>query len=351
MDIEALERRARELLDPAVYDYYAGGAGLERTVAENRAAWGRLLLRPRVLRDVGTVRTGTTVLGTDSRLPILIAPMAYQRLAHDDGEIAMARAAAEAGIVMVVSTLATTSLEDVATGAPRAPRWFQLYVHRDRGLTKDLLGRAAAAGYEAIVLTVDLPVLGHRPRDDRHRFTLPPHLQMANFGVGSPLADGSALAAYADTSLDPTLTFEDLAWIRQASGLPLVVKGVLRADDAVASVDAGASAVIVSNHGGRQIDTVVSGAQALPEVVAAIGDRAEVYVDGGVRDGTDVVKALALGARAVLVGRPFLWALATAGQRGVTELLEALRADLVRTMALCGLRAPEEVEPDLVTGG
>jgi len=349
MDLVSLERQARERLAPPAYDYYAGGADDELTLADNVAAWSRLRLRPHVLRDVSAVGTGVTVLGTPVQLPVLVAPMAYQRLATDQGERATARAAAAAGTVMLVSTLATVPLEDVAAAAPGAPRWFQLYVHKDRGLTEELVRRAATAGYRALVLTVDLPVLGYRPRDERNAFTLPEGLEMANVGRTTEDTDEmSALRLYAAREMDAALTPADIEWLRGLADLPVLVKGVLRGDDARLAVEAGAAGVIVSNHGGRQLDGAIAGADALPEVAAAVGGRAEVYVDGGVRRGTDVVKALALGARAVLVGRPVLWGLACGGEEGAVQVLDGLRAELVRALALCGTPSPAEVTRDLV---
>lgn len=349
MNLHDLEDRARAALSPQSYDYYAGGSDDERTLAENLASWGRLQLRPRVLRDVSAVDTSTTVLGTEVAGPVLVAPTAAHRLAVEEGEAATARGAAAAGALMVLSTLATVSLEDVAEAAPGAPRWFQLYIRRDRGWSAELVQRAEAAGYRAIVLTVDLPVLGHRRRDDRHPPGLPEGLELVHFR-GRTSTDGQWLAATARTDLDSSLTFDDIGWVAEHTTLPVVVKGVLRDDDAAACVDAGAKAVVVSNHGGRQLDTAVSGAAALSEVVEAVGDRVEVYVDGGVRSGTDVVKALALGARAVLVGRPVLWALATGGEDGVAALLEHLVAETAHAMALCGAAQPTDLTPDLVVG-
>jgi 4-hydroxymandelate oxidase len=346
MDMAELERDARERLDPVAWDYFEGGADDEITVAENVAAWNRIRLRPHVLRDVSTVDTGTPVAS-----PVLVAPTAYQRLAHDDGEKATAAGAARAGTLMIVSTLATVALEDVAAAAPQAPRWFQLYVRRDRGHTKDLVARAVAAGYRALVLTADLPVLGFRRRDERNRFTLPQGMELANFRVPVPEAEGSAIADFADNELDPGVTLADLEWLQGLSDLPILVKGVLRGDDAAASVGAGASGVIVSNHGGRQLDTAVTGIEALPDVVEAVDGRAEVFVDGGVRRGTDVVKALAYGARAVLVGRPVLWGLAVGGAEGVTAVLDGLTQEVARAFALCGVRSVHEVDADLVASG
>ncbi len=348
MDFEELELAARSAMDPSAYDYFAGGADDELTLADNLAAWRRIRLRPHVLRDVDEVSAATTVLGTPVAMPVLVPPMGYQRLAHDDGELATARAAASAGTVMVVSSFATVSMEDVAAAAPGGVRWFQLYVLRDRGLTGELVQRAAAAGYTAIVLTVDLAVLGRRRRDERNRFTLPPGMEMANIARPVPSVDGSGLAAFAASDVDPTLSFDDIGWLRGLTDLPVVVKGVLRGDDAAAAVDAGAAGVIVSNHGGRQLDTAQATVDALPDVVAGVGGRAEVLVDGGVRNGTSVVKALALGARAVLVGRPVLWGLVTGGASGVESVLAQLREEVERAMALCGAATVGGVEPDLL---
>lgn len=348
MDLTELEQRAAASIDPAAWDYYRSGADDEITLAENLASWTRILLRPHVLRDVETVDIATSVLGTEVRSPVLVAPTAYHRLAHPDGEVATAQGAAAAGCLMVVSTLATVALEDVAAAAPEAPRWFQLYVRRDRGITTELIQRAVSAGYRALVLTVDLPVLGFRRRDERNRFTLPQGMEMANFRLAVPQAERSGLAQFADDALDPTLGPRDVAWVAEESGLPVLVKGVLRGDDAVTAVDAGAAGVVVSNHGGRQLDTAVSGAGALPEVSAALAGRGEIYVDGGVRRGSDVVKALALGARAVLVGRPILWGLATGGARGVQEVLDGFAEETARAFALCGVRTCNEVTADLL---
>jgi 4-hydroxymandelate oxidase len=346
MDVHDLEAQARAQLTGQAYDYFAGGADDELTLADNERSWEQLRLRPHVLRDVSVVQTSTTVLGEEVAAPVLVAPMAAQRLAHDEGEAATARGTAAAGTVMIASTISTVSLEDTAAAEPDAPRWFQLYIRKDRGWAEELVLRADAAGYRAIVLTVDLPVLGRRRRDDRHPPGLPEGLRMANLPDASEA--GQWLAATARDDLDPALTPDDIGWLRSLTDVPVVVKGVLRADDARECVAAGAAGVIVSNHGGRQLDTAVTGVQALPEVAAAVGDRAEVYVDGGIRRGTDVVKALALGARAVLVGRPVLWALAVGGADGVRDLLLALQESTARAMALCGARSVEECTPDLV---
>jgi 4-hydroxymandelate oxidase len=350
LHLDALEAEARQRLARGVYDYIAGGADAELTVAANLAAWPRMALRPRVLRDVSAVSTATTVLGAPVATPVVVAPMAYHRMAHPDGEAASVAGAAAAGAAYVLSTQATVSVEEVAAAAPEGLRWFQVYVVRDRGWTAELAARAAAAGYRALVLTVDVPLLGNRLRDLRNDFRLPTGLKPAN---APPTAAARQRELEVDViaqagQFDPGLTFDAVGWLAEASGLPVLVKGVLRGDDAVACLDAGAAGVVVSNHGGRQLDTVVATADALAEVVAAVGDRTEVYVDGGVRRGTDVVKALALGARGVLVGRPVLWALATGGAAGVERLLTGLTAELSLAMALCGAPTVADLTPDLI---
>ena len=352
LDLEALEAAARERLDQGVYDYIAGGAEDERTVAGNLAAWSRLALRPHVLRDVTEVSTATTLLGSEVPVPLLVAPMAYHRMCHPDGEAASAAGAAAAGALYVCSTQATMSVEEVALAAPEAARWFQVYVVRDRGWTAELVARAAAAGYSALVLTVDVPLLGSRLRDLRNDFRLPVGLSPANAPpAGAARQRELAVDVLAQAGqFDPGLTPEVIGWLAERSGLPVVVKGVLRGDDAAACLEAGAAGVVVSNHGGRQLDTVVATADALAEVVAAVGDRAEVYVDGGVRRGTDVLKALALGARAVLVGRPVLWGLAVGVAAGVERVLSGLAGELRLAMALCGATGVGELSSDLVAG-
>ena len=347
MDLAALEQAARARLDPAVYDYLAGGADAELTLADNLAAWSRLRLRPRVLRDVRRVDTATTVLGAPLPAPIMVAPTAYHGLVHPDGELATAAGAAAAGSLMILSTQSNRPLEEVARHTPGAPRWFQVYVNVDHAFTDELVGRAAAAGYAALVLTADLPVLGNRLRDVRNRLEFPPDMVLGNaverFGAG---ADVFAHASQFDAGLEPAT----IAWLRDRSGLPVLVKGVLRGDDAEAFVAAGAAGIVVSNHGGRQLDTALAGADALPEVVAAVDGRVEVLVDGGVRQGTDVVKALCMGARGVLVGRPVLWGLATGGADGVRAVLQGLHEELQRAMALCGAVGLAELTPDLIAG-
>lgn len=330
------ETLARERLPVAVYDYYAGGAGDEITVRENELAWTRPRLIPRMLVDVSVVDCRTSVLGQSISMPIITAPTALNKLAHPDGECAIARAVAAEGTLQVLSTLSSTSLEEVAA-ASSAPRWFQLYVYRDREITRDLVRRAELAGYSAICLTVDMPRPGNRERDAKNAFVMPPNVTAANFDhVIADVPSASALLAYISHQFDPSLTWESLEWLRGITTLPIVVKGILSAEDAQRAVQYGAAGIAVSNHGGRQLDTVLTSCDALPAIVDAVGGRAEVYVDGGIRRGTDVLKALAFGARAVMIGRPYLWALAVDGEDGVRRVLRLLREDLCLSMALAG---------------
>jgi 4-hydroxymandelate oxidase len=340
--VAELARAARRLLPRPAWDYFRGGADEERTLAANRRAFARRALCPRVLVDVSRCDPGLELLGERLAFPVLVAPMAVQRLAHPDGELATARAAAALGTLFIASTLASVSLEETAAAAPGAPRWFQLYVHRDRGLTRALVERARAAGYRALVLTVDAPVLGRRLADVRNGFELPPGVGFANLGQGGGFAD------YVEHRHDAAMTWRDLEWLRDLAGMPLVLKGIVRPDDAVRAVDAGAAALVVSNHGGRQLDGMVAALDALPAVIAAVGGRCPVLVDGGVRWASDVLKARALGAAAVLVGRPVLWGLAVGGEAGVARVLTLFRDELTRALALAGCPDLASVTRDLV---
>jgi 4-hydroxymandelate oxidase len=321
------EAAARERLDKGVYDYFAGGAEDERALARNRAAWADIALHYRVLVDVSRRDLSTSVLGQRLAMPVLVAPTSFQRLAHPDGEPATLRAAADAGIATVLSMGASVPVEQAVADA-RGALWSQLYVMRDRGRTREVVMRAQAAGCRAIVLTVDQPVFGRRERDLRNAFNTPPGLLVPAIGDVSWREFGAML--------DPAVTWTDLDWLRGITDLPIVVKGVVRGDDAARAAERGAAGIIVSNHGGRQLDASPATADVLPAVVAAAAGRAEVLVDGGIRRGADVVRALALGARAVLIGRPILWALAVGGEPGVARALGLLAAEIDATMALCG---------------
>jgi 4-hydroxymandelate oxidase len=336
-DFEAV---ARERLQPAVYDYFAGGADDQITVGDNPLAWQRVKLRPRVLRDVSSVDTRTALLGAPVAAPIGIAPMAAHRLVHEEAECATARGAADADMLYVVSAMATCSMEEIAERVPEVARWFQLYVHGDLDRARALVRRAEASGYTALVVTVDVPILGFRRQEG---VPLEQRVELAHFP--RPAGDGVSVE-----DRHVALTFDDLATIVSWTTLPVLAKGVLRADDAAACVRAGVAGIVVSNHGGRQLDTTIDPPTALAEIAAAVGDVAEIYVDGGIRRGTDVVKAMALGAHGVLVGRPVIWGLAARGADGVRTVLVELRTELERAMKLCGARTLDELTSDLVVG-
>jgi 4-hydroxymandelate oxidase len=340
VNVDDFEAEARERLDPGAYGYIAGGAGDEHTLRENRAAFARWELRPRVLVDISTVSTATTVLGTEIALPVLVAPTAFQRLADPEAELSTARAAAAAGTVMILATLSSVTPAELASAAPDGARWFQLYWSRDRGFTKGLVEAATEAGFEALVLTVDLPVPGRRERDLRANLALPEDLPLPNLPVR---VQGEGFHTALHAVVDDTLTWRDLEWLRSICPLPLVVKGILTAEDALLAAEHGAAAVVVSNHGGRQLDGVPPTLDVLPEVVEAVGERVEVLLDGGIRRGIDVLKALALGARATLSGRSVLWGLAAGGEEGATHVLELLRREVELGLKLLGCPSPADV--------
>jgi isopentenyl diphosphate isomerase/L-lactate dehydrogenase-like FMN-dependent dehydrogenase len=342
VNVADFERLAAESLDPGPLGYFAGGAGDERTLRDNVAAYGRWRLRPRMLVDVGDVTTETTVLGTPVSSPIGVAPVAFQRLAHPDGEPAMARAAAATGSLMCLSTIATAAPREVCDAAPGGPRWFQLYLFRDRAVTMALAEEAIDCGYSAIALTVDAPRAGQRERDMRSGFVIPPEVSVPSLdaatGGHAPLSVHDVFA-----QIDPSLTWADLERLVGEVDVPVLVKGVLSAEDARLAVEHGAAGVIVSNHGGRQLDGVPASLDALPDVVEEVDGRVEVLVDGGIRRGTDALVALALGARAVLVGRPALWGLAVGGEAGARRVLEILRSELELALCLSGCPSPSAV--------
>ena len=347
LNVADYERLAEETLDEGAFGYFAGGAGDEHTIRHNREAFDRWRLRPRMLVDVTGVTTATTVLGKDIAVPILTSPVAYQRMAHPDGEAAVARAAGAAGTVMCVSTFSTTSLADIAEAAPEGRRWFQLYWHPDRGVTRSLLDQARETGFSAVLFTLDVPMLGRRERDLRTGFALRPGLAIQTYG--SALGELGALTSeLAAELIDARLTWRDLEWLHENAGMPVLAKGILTAEDAALAADHGCAGIVVSNHGGRQLDRSVAALEALPEVVEAVGDRVEVLMDGGIRRGTEVAIALALGARAVLVGRPVVWGLAVRGAEGVQHVLELLRDELLLTLALLGCNSPDAVGRDHV---
>jgi 4-hydroxymandelate oxidase len=347
------ESLARERMEPVNWEYIQGGSGEEQTLRANRAAFERVFFQPRVLVDVSRCDLSTRLLGTPVSLPVGVAPMAYHRLAHPEGEVATARAAGAVGALMVVSTFSSRKLEEVAQAA-QGPLWFQVYCFRRREVTEALVRRAEAAGYRALVLTVDTPRLVRRERDVRNGFSLPAHVRAENFGEELAAAlparqpGASAGATPARETIDPSLTWESLAWLRSLTRLPLVLKGVMAGEDAARAAALGIEGIIVSNHGGRQLDGVLPALDALPEIVRAVAGCCEVLMDGGVRRGTDVLKALALGARAVLVGRPLLWGLVVAGPEGAEHVLSLLRDELELAMALAGRPTLEQIDSSLV---
>lgn len=347
------EREAERRIPPSHWGYIAGGANDEVTLRANRAAFDRILIRYRTMIDVSARDLSTSVLGTPVSMPVLVAPTAMQKLAHADGECATARAVRAAGTLMITSTTATTGLYDVIQSSP-GPMWFQLYLYQDRGRSRSLIEEAVRSGYTGVVLTVDAPVLGRRERDIRLGFTLPGHLTIANAKfagmevVPDASDEASGLMIHFRSLHDAALSPRDIEWVSEVSGLPVIVKGIVRGDDAVRAVEHGAQGIVVSNHGGRQLDTAIPSITALPEVVDAVAGRAEVFVDGGIRRGTDVLKAVALGAKAVLLGRPVLWGLAVDGEEGVAAVLELLRREIDVAMALSGARNVSELTRDLV---
>lgn len=355
--IPDLRLLARRRAPRAVFDYTDGAAGQELGLRRSRQAYARVEFQPRVLRDVSVVDTSTTILGRPSALPLVFAPTGFTRMMHTEGEPAVARVAARTGIPYALSTMGTTSVEHLAAAVPQGRRWFQLYLWRDREASRDLVQRARAWGYEALVLTVDTPVAGPRLRDVRNGLTIPPSLTLRTLAEGArhpawwfdllttePLEFASlhrfdgTVAELVAQMFDPSATIADLAWLREVWDGPLVVKGIQSVADARAVVESGADAVVVSNHGGRQLDRAPTPLETLPAVAEAVGDRVEVYVDGGVLSGGDVVAALALGARAVLVGRAYLFGLMAGGERGVQRAADILRDEVAGTLALLGCR-------------
>jgi len=354
LNVEEFEALAATRVPAEAWDYYRSGADDELALRRNREAWRRWRVHYRVLVDVGAVDTRAELLGAEIASPVVLAPTAFHRLAHPDGELATAEGARRTGSLMTLSTLSNTPVEAVAEAA--GPLWFQLYVYRDREATEGLVRRAEAAGCRALVLTVDAPVLGRRERDVRNRFSLPPHLSIENmlapgYGAMPDAPTDSGLAAYFASLLDPTLSWRDLEWLCGLTSLPVLVKGVVRADDAAEAIARGAAGVVVSNHGGRQLDRSPATATVLAPVVDAVGGGGVVLVDGGIRRGTDVLTALALGAHGVLIGRPVLWGLGAGGADGVASVLAMLREELALAMALSGAPTLGAITRDLVAWG
>ena len=355
LSLRELEFEARKRLDPVVYDFVAGGAEDEVTLRANNAAFARIGLVPRVLRGKRTPDPAITLLGRPVTMPVLIAPTAFHRLVHPDGECATARAAASAGVIMIASMASTVAIEEVAAAAPEKAAgagpslWFQLYIQPDLGFTEAIIRRAEAAGCEALAVSVDSPTFGRRERDERHGFhDLPPGLWCENLRESSA---GGKPVRPRDIVFSPELSWWHIEWLRKATGLKIVLKGVMHPSDARLAVEAGVDALVVSNHGGRQLDTVPATIQLLPAIRDAVAGRVPLLIDGGIRRGTDIVKALALGATAVAIGRPVFWGLATAGEEGVAQVLETLHSELVRALTLCGCESPRDVSSDLLWFG
>jgi isopentenyl diphosphate isomerase/L-lactate dehydrogenase-like FMN-dependent dehydrogenase len=331
-------------MEPGAHGYFAGGAGDERTLRRNAEAFEGWELRPRVLADVSEVSTGATVLGTEVEAPILVAPVAFQLLAHPDGEEGMARAAKDAGTIMCLSSLTSIRPAEVAAAAPEGTRWMQVYVFRDRGVTRAMVEEAADAGYEALLLTVDAPYAGRRERDLRSEFQVPAEIHTP--AIERAVGRRSLTTDEVFGLLDPSITWKDLERLCGEFQLPILVKGLLTGEDAALAVEHGAAGVVVSNHGGRQLDNVPATIDALPEVVEAVAGRTPVLMDGGIRRGTDVAVALAVGAQAILVGRPALWGLALDGEAGARQALEMLTEELHLALALLGCPRPSDLGAD-----
>jgi len=346
VDFDALEGLAKAKMPPASWAFCAAGADDEIIANENIAAWRALRLRPRVLNDIGNVDLRTTLLGAAVSSPIMVAPTGRHKLFHREGERATARGAAMADAAYVVASNANVTVEDIAAERKNAPQWFQLYYWPNKTEVEALIDRLAVAGFSALVLTVDAPVPGWSPRAARAQHEPSPDIRNINM-PGAPMARTAYHPDFVGKVMYPA-TWRELEWLVKRAPMPVMVKGVLRGDDAVRAADCGARAVIVSNHGGRHLDTTVTTAAVIAEIAAAVGSKAEVYVDGGIRRGTDIVKALALGARAVLIGRPVIWGLAVDGPEGVRDVLAHLRTELVRAMQLCGAARLDQLKPDLI---
>lgn len=355
VSIDDYEEAAKHKIPEGALGYYRSGAGDEFSLHLNKIAFNRLRLRPRFLRDVSIRNMSYKIFEDVVSMPLGICPTAMQRIAHPDGELANARAAESAGIVFTLSTISTSSIEEVAQAAPNCIKWFQLYIYKDRETTKKLVRRAENAGFKAIVLTIDAPVFGVRRADIRNNFNLPSHLRFANFeddksqgGTKDSDERISGINKYVTSQFDPTLNWNDLKWLVQFTKLPVLVKGVLTREDALLAVEYGAKGVIVSNHGARQLDGVPAPIEVLPEIVEAVGGRVEIIIDGGIKQGTDVLKALSLGAKMVFIGRPALWGLAVDGQKGVEGVIDVLRRELDNAMSLCGCSSLKTITRELV---
>jgi 4-hydroxymandelate oxidase len=350
LDLHDYERLAPERMSEMAWEFVSCGAADELTCRWNREAYQGIRLLPRHLVDVSKIDTRVSLFGAEMPHPILLAPVAYQKLMHSEGELGTVKGAGVEGATMVLSSFSTVSLEEIAAAAT-SPLWFQLYIQPDRGFTLDLVRRVEAAGYRALVVTIDTPVLGARYREHRVNFALPPGLVQANLAGLTSATGRHHLPAGQDiysAVLDPTVTWKDIDWLRSKTRLPVILKGILSPDDAGKAAESGVSGLIVSNHGGRNLDTAPATIDALPGVVAAAGGRIPVLVDGGIRRGTDVLKALALGASAVLIGRPYVYGLSVGGAAGVAHVVQILRRELERAMALSGIPAIPAINSSVI---
>lgn len=351
INISDFEKLAKEKLSQSAYDYYSSGANEEITLKENRDAYKRIFLKYRVLVDVSKRDLSTEVLGQKISMPVMIAPTAFHKMADPEGEVAVAKSATNAGTIMILSTLSNSSVEEV-TAAANGNIWFQLYVFKDREITKNLVRRVESAGCKALVLTVDAPLLGLRERDVRNKFNLPEGFTVKNlepfYKEKLSIKHDSGIAGYFSENLDPSLTWKDIEWLKSITNLPIVIKGIGCKEDALLAVQYGADGIVVSNHGGRQLDTCRATIDVLPEVADTIQDKIEIILDGGIRKGTDVLKAIALGAKIVLIGRPVLWGLAYDGEKGVGSVLEILRSEVDLAMSLCGCESLNKITKELI---
>lgn len=351
VNISDFENLAKEKLTQMAYDYYSSGANDEITLKENCEAYKRIFLKYRVLVDVSNIDMSTEVLGHKISMPLMIAPTAFHKMAHTEGESAVSKAAGSAGTIMILSTLSNTDVEEVVKSSS-SPVWFQLYVYKDREVTKELVRRAEVAGCKAIVLTVDAPFLGTRERDVRNNFTLPDGLSVKNLlpvkKGNLPLSNESNLSGYVQEHLDPSLSWKDVEWLRSITNLPVLIKGIACKEDALIAVEHGAAGIVVSNHGGRQLDTCRATIDVLPEVVDAVQGKTEILLDGGIRRGTDILKAVALGAKAVLIGRPVIWGLTADGENGVKSVLGIFRKEFHLAMALCGCDSVDKIKREFI---
>jgi 4-hydroxymandelate oxidase len=346
LNVYDYEQAAAKMMHAPTHEYYAGGVADNLTLRENRAAFDRLKLLPRIFRDVGHVSLETTIMRVKRPFPFLIAPAAMHKLGHPDGELATARAAKALGIPQILSTMSSVAVEEVVNVGHAV--WFQIYLFRDRGWSEAIVQRAVEAGCEALVVTVDVPVQGLRENLQRVGFTTPADMPLPNLALPGETRDNNDLLKLVNENFDPSLTWQDIDWLRSMTDLPIWIKGILRADDAQRAADAGVAGIMVSNHGGRQLDTAVTPIEALPAIKTAVGDTVELMLDGGIRRGTDILKALALGANSVSLGRAPLWGLVVDGQAGVTHILHILQNELANVMAQCGCATIDALTDDLI---